>query len=115
MPSAKITRGPIELTQAVEDGALDPVLGIAVKHDLLLGVVLARSVEQPENAGVNQIVEIHVNRQVFVHSDGDGLHQPKMLENDTIAQRSRNLALFRVGAAFRLEDSFHRLLSNLVE
>ena len=37
------------------------------------------------HAGVNQVVEIHVHRQVFVYANGDRLDQRKVIEHDLIA------------------------------
>ena len=93
MPPPQIPRRPIELPQAVQDRAFDAVLGVAVEYHLLLGVVLAGRVEQPQDAGVDQIVQIHMHRQILVHPDGDGFHQRQMVENDTISQRFLDLGL----------------------
>jgi hypothetical protein len=41
---------------------------------------------------VNQVVQIHVNRKVLVHSDGDRFDERKMLENDPIAPGGSGLA-----------------------
>ena len=83
--AAHVARGPVELAQAIEDRALDAVLGVARKDDLFFGIVLAGGVEQAEDAGVNQIVQIDVHRQIFVHADGDGLDQRQMLQHHAVA------------------------------
>ena len=83
--AAHVARGPIELAQAVEDRALDAVLGIARKGNLFFGIVLAGGVEQAENAGVNQIVHIHVDRQVLMHANRDGFHQRQVFQHHAVA------------------------------
>ncbi len=83
--AAHIARGPVELPQAVEDRALDAVLGVARKSNLFVGVVLAGGVEQAENAGVDQVVHIDVHRQVLVHANRDGFHQRQMLQHYAVA------------------------------
>ena len=70
--AAHVARGPVELAQAIEDRALDAVLGVTREGNLFFGIEFARGVEQAEDAGVNQIVHIDVDRQVFVDANGDG-------------------------------------------
>ena len=83
--AAQITRRPIQLTKTVQNRALDAVLGVAGKRDLLIRIELAGGVEQTENTGVNQIVEIHMHGKIFVHANRDGLHQRQMLQNNAVA------------------------------
>ena len=85
LAAAQIARSPIQLAQAVEDGAFDAVLGVAVKRHVLGAVVFGHGIEQPHDAGVDQVVQIHVNRQVFVHTNGDRLYQRKVIEHDLVA------------------------------
>src|SRR5262249_39557629 len=75
----------IQLAQTVEDGAFDAVLGVRGEDDFLIGVVFARGVEEAEDAGVNQIVEIDVHGEVLVYADGDGFDKRKVLENHAVA------------------------------
>jgi hypothetical protein len=75
LPFAQIARSPIELAQAVEDGALDAMLGISMEGHILRRVVLGDGIEQPEYAGVREIVQIHMHGKVFMNANGDGLHQ----------------------------------------
>jgi len=49
------------LAQAVQNCALDPVLGIRVESDVLRAVVLLHGIEQTHHTGVNQIVQIDVD------------------------------------------------------
>jgi hypothetical protein len=44
------------LPEAVQDSSLDPVLGVTMEDYLLFRVVLGGSVEQAQDARVNQIV-----------------------------------------------------------
>lgn len=82
---AHVTGGPIELAQAIEDRTLDAVLGIARKDDLFFGIILVGRVEQAKDAGMNQIVEIDVNREIFVNANGDGFYQRKMFQYHAVA------------------------------
>jgi hypothetical protein len=75
MPAAKITRRPVQLAQAVENCAFDPVLRKARKHDLLFRVEPRGSVKQSEYTGVHQVVEINVCRQVFIDTNGNCFDQ----------------------------------------
>ena len=52
----QIPRGPIELAQAIQDGALDTVLGVAGEGHLLVGIEFAGCIEKTENTSMNQIV-----------------------------------------------------------
>ena len=72
---AQVPRCPVHIAQAVENGAFDPMLGVAVKADMFLAVVFTRGVKQTHDSGVDQIVDIHVNRQVLIDPDGDRPHQ----------------------------------------
>ena len=72
---AQIARCPIELPQAVEDRALDAVLGVALENNFLVWIVLGRRVKQSQHAGMDQIIQIHVNRKVLVHANRDCFHQ----------------------------------------
>jgi hypothetical protein len=85
LPLAQIARRPIQLAQAVQNRALDAMLGISVKHHVLAAVVLDHGVEQAQHAGVNQIVQIHVDRQTFVNANGNRLHQREVVEHDLVA------------------------------
>ncbi len=85
--AAHVARGPVELAQAVQNCALDAVLGIARKNHLLFGIEFVGGVEQAENAGVNQIVQVDVHRKILVHAHGDGLYQRQMLQHHPIAAR----------------------------
>jgi hypothetical protein len=75
LPFPQIARGPIELAQAIQDGALDAMLGVAVERHVLGGVVLGDGIEEPEYTGVDEIVQIHMHGEIFMNSNGDRLHQ----------------------------------------
>ena len=91
VPAAKVAAGPVELAEAVEDGALNAVLGVAGEADHLFGVVLGGGVEQAEDAGVHQIVDFDVHRKIFVNAHGDGLHQREMLQHHLVAAVAQGL------------------------
>ena len=80
LPLAQIARGPVELPQAVQDGALYAVLGIALENYFLVGIVFDCGIEQAQHARMHQIVQIHVYRQALMNPDRDGLHQRKILQ-----------------------------------
>ena len=69
------------------------MLGVAVENYLLFGIVLAGCIEQPQDSGVDQVVQIDVHRQILVNSDGDSLHQRQVVENNSIPQGFLNLTL----------------------
>ena len=73
------------MAQAVQNCALDPVLGIRVESDVLRAVVLLHGIEQTHHTGVDQVVQIDVDRQVLVNANGNRLHQWNMVEYDLIA------------------------------
>ena len=81
----QIARRPIHVAKAVENRAFDPVLRVAMKADLLLAVVLERGVEQTHDSGVDEVVDIDMNRQALVHSYGDRPHQRKVFQDEFIA------------------------------
>ena len=87
LPLAQIARGPVELAQTVQNGALHAVLGVALENDFLVRIVFRRGIEQPQHAGMHQIVQIHVHRQALMNANRDGLHQRKILEHDPIPRR----------------------------
>src|SRR5579872_2143807 len=103
MTPPQIARCPVQLPQTIENRSLDPVLGIARKGDLLGRIVLRRSIEQPQYPRMDQVIKIHVYRQVLVYANGNRLHQRQMLEYDAIANRvlcsltGSTLCLFHVG------------------
>jgi hypothetical protein len=71
---AQVPRRPIELPQAVQNRSLDAVLGVAVENHFLVGIVLTGGVEQPEDTGMDQIVQIHMDGQILVHPHRDCLY-----------------------------------------
>ena len=79
MPFAKVARRPVEIPQTIEDGAFDPVFSVALKRNLLVIVVLQHSIEKGKNAGVHQVIELHVDRQGLKYAHGDGADQRKVL------------------------------------
>ena len=85
MALAQIARGPVHVAQAVEDGAFNSVLGVALKADLFLAVVLHGRVEQADYTGVDQVLEIHMHRKVFIHSDGNRPDEGEVVEHKAVA------------------------------
>ena len=81
MPPPQIPGRPVELPQAIEDRAFNAMFRIAGKRNLFFGIVFGRGVKQPENTRVNEIVEIDVNRQIFVNADRDCLYEGQMLQH----------------------------------
>jgi hypothetical protein len=58
----------VELPQAIQHRCFDAVFGVTRKDGLLLGIEFVGCVEQPENAGMHQFVQVHVNRMVLVRA-----------------------------------------------
>ena len=94
--AAHVARGPIELAQAVENRALDAVLGVAREGNLFFGIEFAGGVEQAEDSGVNQIVDIDVDRQVFVDANGDGFDEGQVLQHHAVAAGHLGVLLGRL-------------------
>src|ERR1022692_2545955 len=46
---AEVTGSPVELAQAIEDGALDAVLGVALKGYVLRRIVLVYGIDQTQH------------------------------------------------------------------
>jgi len=84
VPPAQVPRRPVKLAQAVQNRSLDAVLGVAVEDHLLVRIVLAGGIEQSQNAGVDQVIQIHVHGEILMHSHRNGLYQGQMVENDSI-------------------------------
>ena len=85
VPLAKIARRPVHIAQAVENRALDTVLRVALKGNLLVVVILQGSIEKPHDSRVRQIVQIHVDRKVFINAHGDSTHERQVFQDQTIA------------------------------
>ena len=69
------------------------MLGIAVKRYVLGAVVFRDGIEEAHDTSVNKVVQVHVNRQVFVNANGNRLDQRKVIEHDLIALFLRNVRL----------------------
>ena len=67
-----------------ENRALDRMFGVARKGHLFLRVELRGGVEQAKDTSVNQIIQVHMYREVLMHPDGDGLARGKMLQHDAM-------------------------------
>ena len=93
LPLAQVARGPVELPKAVQDRTFDAVLGVAVEKDFLIRIVLLHRVEEPQHACVDQVVHIHVYREILVHPDGNRLHQGQVFQNHLIPQPLGDSAL----------------------
>jgi hypothetical protein len=101
--AAEVAGGPVELAEAVEDGALDAVLGVGGEADHLLGVELGGGVEEAEDAGVDEVIHIDVDGEVLVDADGDGLDEGEILKDDAVAARGESGV---VDVLFGLLDRF---------
>jgi hypothetical protein len=102
------------LPQAVQDSALDAVLGIGMEGHIFPRVVLGDGIEEPEHAGVSEIVQIHMHGKIFMNANGDRLHQRQVLEHDPVAHflgDSRFLGCRHTGSphAFVLFSDFFRI------
>lgn len=90
LPFAQIARSPIELTQAIQNGALDTMFGISVEDHILVRVVLGDGIEQPQDTGVGEIVQIHMHGQVLVYTNRDSFHQWQVFEDNPVAHFLRD-------------------------
>jgi len=81
----ELARSPVHFAQAIQNRALDAVLGVSVEDDVLVAVVLQDGVEEAEHTGMNQVVQIDVDGESFVNAYRDRLHQRNMLEHDPVA------------------------------
>ena len=62
-----------------------------MKCDALGSVVFRNRIEQAHDAGVDEVVQVHMDRKTLVHPYGDRLHQWKMIEHNLVAAFPRNL------------------------
>jgi hypothetical protein len=67
---------------------------------VFFGVKLGGRVEQANDAGVDQIVQVDVHRQVCVNANGNGFHEWQMLQDDAVA--ARQTSILRSSAGFRV-------------
>jgi hypothetical protein len=91
---AHVLGSRVKLPKAIEHRCFDPVFGVARKDALLLGIEFVGGVEKTENTGMHQIVQVHVNRQILVHANGDGPHQGEVLHNQTVVAGNPGCGLF---------------------
>ena len=75
VPTAEVAAGPIELAEAVEHCALDPMLGVVLKRHILRRIEFLNRIEQAEHTSVHQVVNIHMHRQILVYANGNRFHQ----------------------------------------
>ncbi len=94
------------------------MLGIRREGHLLVGVELGGGIEQSQDSGMNQIVQIDVHREVFMHAHSDCFYQRQVFEYDAIA--NVDLDFFSCGAlgllhgvTFLLERRCQGVLSGL--
>ena len=83
---AEIAGCPVQLAQAVEDGALDAVFRIALEGHVLGAVELLNRIDQPQDAGMDQVLDVDMDREVLVHPNGDRLGQRKIFEHDPVTR-----------------------------
>src|SRR5690606_12695419 len=57
------TRGPVALADLVEHRAADAYAGVGLEAGALTGIIVARRLEQPDHAGLNQVVHLYARRQ----------------------------------------------------
>lgn len=72
------------MSQTIEDRSFDAVLGVTREKDVLLRIEFRHRIEQAQTSCPYEILQIHMNRQIFVHSNRDRLHERKMLQNNLI-------------------------------
>jgi hypothetical protein len=82
--AAEVTGSPVELPQAFQDRALDAMLSVGGKRHFLFGVELCGGIEKSQHAGVNEIIQVRVGRQVPVQAHGDSFHHRTVLQDDAI-------------------------------
>jgi hypothetical protein len=85
--SRRRSRAPVDLPQAVENGAANPELGVVLELYVLARIVFPHRVQQAENSGVHQVFQRHLRRQPVVDAPGDVPHLGQMLEHDPLALR----------------------------
>jgi len=61
------------------------MLGVARKGHLFVGIVFRRSIEEAEDPGMNQVVQIDMHGQIFMDPYRDRFHEREMLEYNPIA------------------------------
>jgi len=95
------------LSQTIEDRSFDAVLGVNREKDVLLRIEFRHRIEQAQTSRPYKILQIHMNRQIFVHSNRDRLHERKILQNNLIPAGQLVVPL-------RRRDIFHLYLTSPV-
>src|SRR6266478_2751382 len=83
--AAQLTRAPVEFAETVEDGAADAELGVRTELHVLREIELVESVDESDDAGMDQVFEGHVARQALVNAAGDVADLGKLFHQDALA------------------------------
>ena len=86
-----MARAPVELAEVVEDGAANAELGIGLELHVARAVILLYGVEQPEDAGMDQVFKINVLRQSLMNLASDESDLRNLLEQRRLAQVSSRI------------------------
>ncbi len=83
--AAEVAWSPIQFTQAIEDGAADPELGIRAELDVLGQIELTERVDEADDTRMNQIFQRDVTRKVLVDAAREVAHLGKLLHQHAFA------------------------------
>jgi len=105
-----LPRRPVETAEAVQDGAPDLMLSIGLQLDILSGVVLVHSRDQPDNSCRHQILKTNVFGQAAVDASSNQPDLGQMLEDQPFSFIGTRLDGIRAAIRVRHDasnNSFH--------
>ena len=84
LAGAKISRGPVQLAQAVEDGAGDADARVLAEGEITAGAKTPGGVDQADGTGLDQIVELHRGGQAAEDGARDLLDVVQWLRDELL-------------------------------
>ena len=83
--AAQAAGHPVQFPEAVEDGALDPELGVGLELDVARGFELLDGIHEAEDAAVDEVVQLHMRGQAGGDAVRHELHQGHVILDDLFA------------------------------
>lgn len=83
--AAEVAGAPVQLTQAVENGAANAKARIGPKLDSLAGIEFVHRVNEPENSSVHQVVKKNMGRQPIVDAARSEAALWKIFDEEVLA------------------------------
>src|SRR3989441_13242876 len=101
---SKGPRGPVEISQAVENRAANADFGISLELDVPLGLKLLDRIEQANHAGIDEIPHLDIRRQPRGDAMRNVLDQRKRFV-DQVVSFSRGHITGSTGSTYRASSS----------